>query len=124
MFTPHNISHVKFHVSHVTFYMSRVTCHVSHITFFLFLFGQIGETYWSRDCYQRGLPQLVFPFIIFFDINLLSKKRKYVKGNLKYKMFLLHVQHLMFNVKCSMFNVQFPMFNVKIFKVHGSRLTA
>ena len=40
--------------------MSRVMCHVSHVTFFLFLFGQFGEAYRWRVCYQRGLPRLVF----------------------------------------------------------------
>ena len=34
--------------------MSHVTCH-----FFLFFFGQSGEAYWWRVCYQRGLPRLV-----------------------------------------------------------------
>ena len=41
--------------------MSRVTCHVSHFTiFFLFFFGQSGEAFRSRVCYQRGLPRLVY----------------------------------------------------------------
>ena len=33
-------------------HMSRVTCHI-------FFFGQSGEAYWWRVCYQRGLPRLV-----------------------------------------------------------------
>ena len=40
--------------------MSHVTCHMSHVIFFFFFFfGQIGEAYWWRVCYQRGLPRLV-----------------------------------------------------------------
>ena len=52
------------HVSRVTCHMSHVTCHMSHVTCHIFLFifflGQSGEAYWSRVCYQRGLPRLVF----------------------------------------------------------------
>ena len=51
-------------MSHVTCDVSRVTCLVSHVffllVFFLLLFfGQSGEDYWWRVCYQRGLPRLV-----------------------------------------------------------------
>ena len=60
------MSHVMCHVSRVTCHMSRVTCHMSHVmchmsrvTFFFF-FGQSGEAYLWRVCYQRGLPRLVF----------------------------------------------------------------
>ena len=36
-------------------------CHVArHVTFFSFFFGQSGEAYRWRVCYQRGLPRLVF----------------------------------------------------------------
>ena len=40
-------------------HMSRVTCHMSQF-FFYFFFGQSGEAYRWRVCYQRGLPRLVF----------------------------------------------------------------
>ena len=58
MFTPPppNMSCVRCHVSHVICHMSGVTCHMSHL--FLFFFGQSGEAYWWRVCYQRGLPYL------------------------------------------------------------------
>ena len=62
MFTPTNKSRVTCHISRVTCHVSRVTCHVSHVTFlFYFLFfGQSGEAYRWRVCYQRGLPSLVY----------------------------------------------------------------
>ena len=43
-------------------HVSRVMCQVSHVTFiyFIFFFGQSGEAYRLRVCYQRGLPRLVF----------------------------------------------------------------
>ena len=49
------------HVSCVTCHMSRVRCHKSHVTRHnnFFFFGQSGESYWWRVCYQRGLPRLV-----------------------------------------------------------------
>ena len=34
-------------------------CRMSRVTFFFF-FGQSGEAYWWRVCYQQGLPCLVF----------------------------------------------------------------
>ena len=48
-------------MSLVMCHVSRVTCHVSHVMFlfFLFFFGQSGEAYRWRVCYQRGLPRLV-----------------------------------------------------------------
>ena len=48
---PPNVSRVMCHMSHVMCHMSRVMCH--------FFFGQIGEAYRWRVCYQRGLPRLV-----------------------------------------------------------------
>ena len=45
-----------------TCHMSRVTCHMSHFfisIFSLLFFGQSGEAYRWRVCYQRGLPRLV-----------------------------------------------------------------
>ena len=48
------MSHV---MCHVLYHVSRVTCHVSHVTFFFY--GQSGEAYRWRVCYQRGLPRLV-----------------------------------------------------------------
>ena len=47
MLTPHNMSHVTFHISHVM-------CQMSHI-FFLSC-----KDYWWRVYYQQGLPRLVF----------------------------------------------------------------
>ena len=55
---PPNVSSVTYHMSRVTCPMSRVMCHMSHILFLIF-FGQSGEAYWWRVCYQRGLPRLV-----------------------------------------------------------------
>ena len=39
-------------MGHMSRHVSRVTCHM--------FFGQSGEAYWWRVCYQRGLPRLVF----------------------------------------------------------------
>ena len=47
------------HVSRVTCHVSCVTCHVSHVIFFCLFFGQSGEAYRWRVCYQRGLLRLV-----------------------------------------------------------------
>ena len=47
------------HASCVTCHISHVTCHMSQSFFFLFLFGQSGEAYRWRVCYQGGLPRLV-----------------------------------------------------------------
>ena len=66
MFIPTNTSCVTCHVSQrVMCHVSRITCHMSHVIFFIFLyffFGQSGESYLWRVCYQRGLPRLVFFF--------------------------------------------------------------
>ena len=49
------------HMSHVTCHMSHGTCHMSHFFFyFFFFFGQSGEAYRWRVCYQCGLPRQVF----------------------------------------------------------------
>ena len=45
------------HVSRVTCHVSGVTCHMYFL--FFFFFGQSGEAYRWRVCYQRGLPRLV-----------------------------------------------------------------
>ena len=61
---PPNISRVMCHVSRVTCHVSHVTCHI-----FFFFFGQSGEAYRSRVCYQRGLvvvinaPELALQYI-------------------------------------------------------------
>ena len=53
-----HMSHVACHMSHVMCHVSCVMCHMS--PFFFLFFGQSGKAYWSRVCYQRGLPRLVF----------------------------------------------------------------
>ena len=54
------MSHVMCHLSRVTCHMSRVACQVSQVIIILiFFFGQSGEAYRWRVCYQRGLPRLV-----------------------------------------------------------------
>ena len=56
--------------------MSHVMCHVSHVmcqivTFFVYFPPkQSGEAYWSRVCYQRGLPRLVNIKVLFVDARL------------------------------------------------------
>ena len=57
----HPPQHVACHMTGVTCHMSLVACHVSHVTchkFFSF-YGQSGEVYQWRVCYQWGLPHLV-----------------------------------------------------------------
>ena len=53
-----HVSCVMCHMSRVMCHMSQVTCHMSFF-YFYFFFGQSGEAYWWRVCYQRGLPRLV-----------------------------------------------------------------
>ena len=54
-------------MSRVTCHVSCVMCHMSHVTIFSSsFFGQRGEAYRWRVCYQRGLPRLVF---YSFDIE-------------------------------------------------------
>ena len=48
-----------------TCHVSRVKCHVSFL--FYFFFGQSGEAFWWRVCYQRGLPLLVYKEIGIFE---------------------------------------------------------
>ena len=52
--------------------MSHVMCHM--YLFFLFFFGQNGESYWELVCYQRGLPRLVLnslgPQVTLTNISL------------------------------------------------------
>ena len=56
-----HVSCVTCQVSHVTCHLSPVTCHMSDSFIFIFiLFLQSGEASEGRDCYQRGLPRLVF----------------------------------------------------------------
>ena len=57
------MSPVTCHLSCVTCHVSHVTCHMSHVPFFFF--GQSGEAYWSRVCYQHGLPRLVSELWLF-----------------------------------------------------------
>ena len=83
MFTPHK-------KSHVTCRMSRVTCHMSHVIclLFLLLFGQSGEAYRWRVCYQRGLPRLVF---FLFRIGFKSFFSSICLFNLRHHLFLLYI---------------------------------
>ena len=69
IFTPLNMSSVMCHVSRVTCHLSHVTCAFLFCFFVCLFFGQSGETYWWRVCYQRGLPRL---FFIVFSLALLS----------------------------------------------------
>ena len=69
----HVMCHLSRHVSRVTCHVLRVTCHVSrfmcHMSFILFFnvfFGQSGEVYRWRVCYQRGLPHLVLTYTVVF----------------------------------------------------------
>ena len=57
---PPQTCHMSCVTCHVPCHVSDVTCHVSHVTFLFFIiFGQSGEAYWWRVCYQWGLPCLV-----------------------------------------------------------------
>ena len=60
----HPPQHVTCHVSRVTCQVSRITCHVScvtcHVSHVTCHVSQSGEAYRWRDCYQRGLPRLVY----------------------------------------------------------------
>ena len=95
MFTSPNLSHVTCqvsrvtcHVSHVMCHVSLVTCHMSHVT--LFFFGQSGEAYCWRVCYQRGLPRLVLDKVQYSD-NEPTHQRNLIKSynNLFYE----HIGH-------------------------------
>ena len=59
MFTFVHVSYIMCHMSHVACHMSHVTCHMSHVRKKK-KNGQCGGAYWTRVCYQRGLPRLVF----------------------------------------------------------------
>ena len=62
--------------------MSHVMCHVSHVTYinifiYFIFFGQRGEAYRWRVCYQRGLPRLVLIYLDNKDsvvLRLLNEK--------------------------------------------------
>ena len=101
--------HVSRHMSRVTCHMSRVTCHMSHITIFFFFFGQRGEAYWWRVCYQRGLPRLVFK--AFMNISSKQLHSQTIRAeilregspfpNLSHVMFCMsHVTCYMSHVTC------------------------
>ena len=66
--------------------MSCVTCH----NFFLLLlfFGQSGEAYRSRVCYQRGIPRLVSYIYIYIILVYLANVDK-----------ILDISHITLNVK-------------------------
>ena len=67
--TPPNMSRVTCHE------VSLVTCHMSFFYFIIFFFGQIGEVYPWRVCYQQGLPRLVFRISVY-----LKKERTQILG--------------------------------------------
>ena len=73
-----HVSYVRCHVSDVVCHVSHVTCHMSHVTIiYIFIyFGQSGEVYRWRVCYQRGLPRLV----ITLDPNTSKRLRKHIKA--------------------------------------------
>ena len=76
-----HVSHVMCHVSHVTCHVSRVTCHVSHVIYlfiFYLFFGQSGEAYRWRVCYQRGLPRLVFTHTAYYNYLVLQTLTEYI----------------------------------------------
>ena len=59
-----HVSCVTCHVPHVMCKVSCVVCHMSclacfFVVVFCCFFGQSGEAYWWRVCYERGLPRLV-----------------------------------------------------------------
>ena len=58
--------------------VSCVTCHVSHVNFFNIIFLLSGEPSRWRVCYQRGLPRLVF-FWILTAFFLKDKSRNLFK---------------------------------------------
>ena len=58
------------HVSCVTCHVSHVTCHMSRVMFFSSFFGQSGEAYRWRVCYQWGLPRLVFTNFVIRPASL------------------------------------------------------
>ena len=68
--------------------MSRVMCHISRVTchmYFIFIlfFGQSGEAYRWRVCYQRGLPRLVSVdggFHLEFDYISIQDNHHYSKA--------------------------------------------
>ena len=63
--------------------MLRVTCHVSHVTchMYFFFFGQSGEAYRWRVCYQWSLPRLVLTKVAFTkDIYILNMGKVFRYG--------------------------------------------
>ena len=58
--------------------MSQVTCHMSHF----FFFGQSGEAYWWRVCYQRGLPPSSFKSNNIYQqcLQIAAFQQRYSKG--------------------------------------------
>ena len=67
-----HVSCVTCHMSHVTCHVSQVTCPVSHVIIFIF-FGQSGEAYRWRVCYQWGLPRLVFRNTKFKQVSVFNR---------------------------------------------------
>ena len=61
MFTIPYVSCVMCQVSGVKCHVSQVMCHVSHVNKKTKTKLQSGGASWSRVCYQRGLPRLVYP---------------------------------------------------------------
>ena len=84
--------------------MSRVTCHMSHVTIFFsffFFFGQSGETYRWRVCYQRGLPRLVLSWRSIhnvLDVHNANNAHNINNGNNVCKFYNVHNVHNVNNV--------------------------
>ena len=77
------------YVSHVMCHMSDVTCHNYLILFIFFLFfGQSGEAYRWRVCYQQGLPRLVYNikgisfYVLFWTIPILKSAQNTPKESI------------------------------------------
>ena len=122
-----HMSCVTCHVSHVMCHVSRVTCHMSHVTIFFlfsfsFLFGQSGEVYQWRVCYQRGLPRLV---CIWNQSNVdnvrVSRGMSVAVGvsdSCKVTCDMWQLEGDMWHVTCTMWHVTCDMWHIKISTIH------
>ena len=76
-----HVSCVTCHLSLVACHVSHVMCHMSHLFFYFifFFFGSV-EAYWSRVCYQRGLPCLIFYEVETWLLGLCWELHGYGRG--------------------------------------------